>query len=190
MRSSFTSCFGKQTLSTLKFPVLFTFVSWLGWLNQTACYVTFYRLGFFLFTRVMQDGHDRRFNKIKHDPKMFFVAWTMQGLFDAINIKNPWYCHYYPRHFYWDVRIGYEFYWSFGPGFCICMCTEHKINVQAIFISSLIRLLASHYSYSSIRCYYSGMVVRKPMLNLMWDLRTQLAPSYDQLGRRTLSINR
>ena len=96
----------------------------------------------------------------------------------------------FPRHFYWDVRIGYEFYWSFGPGFCICMCTEHKINVQAIFIPSLLRLLASHYSYSSIRCYYSGMVVRKPMLNLMWDLRTQLAPSYDQLGRRTLSINR
>ena len=94
----------------------------------------------------------------------------------------------YPRHFYGDVRIGYECYWGFGPGFC--MCTDHRINVQAKFISSLLWLLSSHYSYSSIRFYYYGMVVRKPMLNSMWDLRTELAASFDQLGRRTLSINR
>lgn len=44
------------------------------------------RLGMFLFTRILKDGHDRRFNKIKHDPKMFFVAWTMQGMWVFANL--------------------------------------------------------------------------------------------------------
>jgi len=38
------------------------------------------RLGLFLFRRVMRDGHDRRFAKIKTNPLRFLGAWTIQGL--------------------------------------------------------------------------------------------------------------
>ena len=38
------------------------------------------RLGVFLFKRVMQVGHDRRFAKIKPDFLQFLMTWTLQGL--------------------------------------------------------------------------------------------------------------
>jgi len=38
------------------------------------------RLGSFLFTRVLRDGGDSRFNKVKHQPGRFWIYWTIQGL--------------------------------------------------------------------------------------------------------------
>merc|ERR1712004_50407 len=38
------------------------------------------RLGLFLFNRILQDGQDTRFEKIRGDPKRFFIAWTLQGM--------------------------------------------------------------------------------------------------------------
>ena len=37
------------------------------------------RLGLFLFHRVMKSGADRRFNKVRDNPRVFFVYWTVQG---------------------------------------------------------------------------------------------------------------
>ncbi|GFS85181.1 uncharacterized protein TNCV_4223131 [Trichonephila clavipes] len=36
------------------------------------------RLGTFLFIRVLKSGKDRRFDKCRDNPKLFFVYWTMQ----------------------------------------------------------------------------------------------------------------
>jgi len=38
------------------------------------------RLGSFLFIRILQDGADSRFEKIKPDAARFFMTWTLQGL--------------------------------------------------------------------------------------------------------------
>ena len=38
------------------------------------------RLGSFLFSRILQDGSDHRFDKIKPNAPRFFVVWTLQGL--------------------------------------------------------------------------------------------------------------
>ncbi len=38
------------------------------------------RLGSFLVLRIRQEGTDRRFDRIKHDPARFLVAWTLQAL--------------------------------------------------------------------------------------------------------------
>jgi len=38
------------------------------------------RLGFYLFSRILQDGKDKRFNKVRDVPSRFFVYWTMQGM--------------------------------------------------------------------------------------------------------------
>lgn len=38
------------------------------------------RLGSFLFFRIMQAGKDGRFDKIKVNPKIFFIAWTLQAI--------------------------------------------------------------------------------------------------------------
>lgn len=38
------------------------------------------RLGSFLFTRILREGADRRFDALKQDPARFLLAWTLQGL--------------------------------------------------------------------------------------------------------------
>ncbi|XP_055899351.1 uncharacterized protein LOC106072622 [Biomphalaria glabrata] len=38
------------------------------------------RLGYYLFTRVIKDGGDKRFNVVKHKPGLFWVYWTIQGV--------------------------------------------------------------------------------------------------------------
>ena len=50
-------------------------------LVQSGC-VTIWalRLGLFLFHRILQDGKDSRFNKVRGNPRMFWVYWTMQGV--------------------------------------------------------------------------------------------------------------
>lgn len=38
------------------------------------------RLGLFLFTRVLREGKDGRFDELKRSPARFWIAWTLQGL--------------------------------------------------------------------------------------------------------------
>ncbi|XP_068212741.1 uncharacterized protein [Palaemon carinicauda] len=56
-------------------------------LIQTGCVsIWALRLGLYLFTRVLKDGKDRRFDKMRGDPMKFFVAWTLQGLWVFVTI--------------------------------------------------------------------------------------------------------
>jgi len=38
------------------------------------------RLGLYLFSRVLHDGFDRRFNKARNSPSTFLIFWTIQGV--------------------------------------------------------------------------------------------------------------
>ena len=42
------------------------------------------RLGLFLFFRVLKEGHDSRFNRVRDNPTRFFIYWTVQGEFCSI----------------------------------------------------------------------------------------------------------
>lgn len=44
------------------------------------------RLGTFLFRRVRRDGRDGRFDRIKVDPRQFFMTWTLQGLWVLLTL--------------------------------------------------------------------------------------------------------
>lgn len=44
------------------------------------------RLGTFLFIRVLKSGKDRRFNKARENPQLFFVYWTMQGVWIFVTL--------------------------------------------------------------------------------------------------------
>jgi len=44
------------------------------------------RLGLFLFTRILKDGQDRRFNKARDDPKILFVFWSLQGVWVFVTL--------------------------------------------------------------------------------------------------------
>ena len=45
-----------------------------------------FRLGLFLFIRVIKDGGDKRFDKAKTDFTTFLVFWTLQGLWVFITL--------------------------------------------------------------------------------------------------------
>jgi len=52
---------------------------------QYACVVAWAaRLGAFLFYRIMRDGSDRRFDKIKSSTTTFFSAWMIQGVWVSL----------------------------------------------------------------------------------------------------------
>ena len=69
----------------------FIFLTWqtLRWggkfhlrqLVQSSC-VTLWglRLGLHLFSRVLQDGKDSRFDKVRGNPGVFWIYWTLQGV--------------------------------------------------------------------------------------------------------------
>ena len=54
---------------------------------QTSCVsVWAIRLGTYLFMRIMKDGQDRRFNKVRDKPLMFMVYWTIQAVWIWITL--------------------------------------------------------------------------------------------------------
>ncbi|KAG8191648.1 hypothetical protein JTE90_016441 [Oedothorax gibbosus] len=44
------------------------------------------RLGTFLFIRVLKSGKDRRFDKARDNPPLFFVYWAMQGVWVFVTL--------------------------------------------------------------------------------------------------------
>lgn len=44
------------------------------------------RLGLFLFTRILKEGSDRRFNNVRDNPKKFLIYWTLQGVWVLVTI--------------------------------------------------------------------------------------------------------
>ena len=45
----------------------------------------YFRLGLYLFTRVMKDGHDKRFKHIRNNPQRFMMIWTLQGIYCTLS---------------------------------------------------------------------------------------------------------
>ena len=43
-------------------------------------YSSLFRLGLYLFLRILKDGKDKRFDQAKTDPVKFFTFWTLQGI--------------------------------------------------------------------------------------------------------------
>ncbi|KAL4222134.1 hypothetical protein ACF0H5_018174 [Mactra antiquata] len=44
------------------------------------------RLGLYLFTRVLKEGKDGRFDKVKGKPGLFWIYWTVQGMWVFITL--------------------------------------------------------------------------------------------------------
>ncbi|KAF6029291.1 hypothetical protein EB796_012397 [Bugula neritina] len=111
------------------------------------------KLGLFLFTRILADGRDRRFNKIKEDPKRFFVAWFLQGVWVFTNILPT----LIQNSKSVDVPIGKKEYlgWSsWFVGFLIQIVADHQKSVFRAnpanadkFISTGLWRLSRHPNY-------------------------------------------
>ena len=50
-----------------------------------------FRLGSYLFIRILKDGKDKRFDKVRDNPARFFTFWTIQGNVYLGFVKSPMY---------------------------------------------------------------------------------------------------
>ncbi len=61
-----------------------------SWIMAVLIIVWAGRLGSFLFRRILADGFDRRFNKIKVNPALLMRTWALQGLWVALTALAAW----------------------------------------------------------------------------------------------------
>ncbi|XP_054720446.1 uncharacterized protein LOC129230080 [Uloborus diversus] len=73
------------------------------------------RLGTFLFIRVIKSGKDRRFDKVRENPKRFFVYWTLQGMWIFITLLPTMMLLSRPDYSPFTIRdyLGFGL-WAFG----------------------------------------------------------------------------
>ncbi|GBG33571.1 3-oxo-5-alpha-steroid 4-dehydrogenase 1 [Hondaea fermentalgiana] len=55
-----------------------------NWVNSGLVLLWSGRLGSFLVRRILKDGKDRRFDKVRTKPAAFLVYWVMQGLWTVV----------------------------------------------------------------------------------------------------------
>merc|ERR1712002_599492 len=56
-------------------------------LVQSSCvWLWAFRLGIFLFVRILLSGRDRRFDKTRANPSRFLYAWTLQGMWVVLTL--------------------------------------------------------------------------------------------------------
>ena len=95
---------------------------------QYACAVAWAaRLGGFLFYRVMRDGGDRRFDKIKSSSTTFFTVWMVQGVWVSL-ITLPSCCLFlYQNTIGKKPSIAHMVGWGlFATGFLIEAIADHQ----------------------------------------------------------------
>ena len=85
------------------------------------------RLGSFLVYRIMRDGKDRRFDKIKVDFKKFMAAWTIQGIWVSLITLPTCSLFQYSNTIGRTPSIGHYIGWGlFGLGFLLETIADHQ----------------------------------------------------------------
>jgi len=77
--------------STFVLVALLSYISNSGFhLRQkviTGCVVTWgLRLSLYLFQRILKEGRDRRFNRVRDKPSQLFIFWTIQGVWVLLTL--------------------------------------------------------------------------------------------------------
>lgn len=74
--------------ATLSAIALSTELDLRAWLAAVMVIIWAGRLGTFLFFRIQRDGHDVRFDQMKHDFWQFLMTWTIQGLWVSLTAST------------------------------------------------------------------------------------------------------
>ena len=86
------------------------------------------RLGYFLFSRVLKNGEDKRFKLIKVSPTKFFMTWTLQGMWVSMCLL----CVLTALSSYSGIIVNNIFYIGlmiFISGFIIEVLADHQKTV-------------------------------------------------------------
>lgn len=121
------------------------------------------RLGGYLFSRVLQNGEDRRFRKAKEDPSMFFKFWTIQGVWVMFTLLPTMILNIKKQDKEWNNR-DYLGFALFAIGFLTEAIADHqKSKFRRIpenkdkFINTGLWSLCRHPNYLGEILIWSGL---------------------------------
>lgn len=152
---------------------------------QTGCVTTWgVRLGSYLFTRILRDGHDSRFDKVRGNPKVFFIYWTIQGVWVfltllptiILNTKRT------------DVELGWRDYLGWGLwtlGFLLEATADRQKSVfrsdpanKGKWISSGLWSLCRHPNYLGEILLWTGLFLPASSVMKGWEFSSAVSPFF------------
>lgn len=155
---------------------------------QTGCITIWaFRLGMFLFTRVMKSGHDRRFKEALQRPSLLWVFWTLQGIWVLVTLLPSLLVVLSPR----QRPIGTRDYVGWGiwtMGFLVEVVADYQKTVfrnnpanKDKFINSGLWSLSRHPNYFGEILLWFGLYISASSTFSGWEYLTILCPLMDYL---------
>ena len=177
---------GSSTFIYLVWQVL----SWSGQYNsrqliQSSCISAWaVRLGLFLFTRVLREGGDSRFNKVRDKPSIMLLYWTVQGIWVYVTTlptlmlntsrDNP--------PLTWKDYLGWCL-WT--AGFCIQVSADYQKNVfrsipanHGKFITTGLWGIVRYPNYLGEILMWCGLYLPATSIMHGWQYLTVMSPIF------------
>lgn len=155
---------------------------------QTGCVVMWaFRLGLYLFTRIMKDGKDRRFDKMRTNPTRFFYAWTIQGVWVLVTILPSLLAVLSPRQQSLTTR-DYAGWGIWLIGYLIEVVADYQKSAfrnnpanKDKFINTGLWALSRHPNYFGEILLWFGLYISASSTFSGWEYITILCPLMDYL---------
>ncbi len=142
------------------------------------------RLGSFLFARIVKDGHDRRFDKIKTNPIRFFMTWTLQGLWVVLTAACALAIITSTKRVPLDV-FAYTGLAIWGLGFAFEAIADHQKKVfknnpenKGKFISTGLWAWSRHPNYFGEIALWTGIAVMAAPVLSGWQWVSLVSPVF------------
>lgn len=142
------------------------------------------RLGLFLFTRVLREGGDSRFNKVRDKPSMLFVFWTLQGVWIYMTLLPTIILHSSRnnRPLHWKDYIGWSL-WALG--FCIQVVADQQkmyfrrdpLNYKR-FITCGLWKMCRHPNYLGEILMWFGLFLPASSVMYGWQFLSIASPAF------------
>ncbi|KAL7635444.1 UNVERIFIED_CONTAM: hypothetical protein RMT77_014513 [Armadillidium vulgare] len=152
---------------------------------QTTCiYIWAFRLGLFLFTRILKTGKDRRFDKIKESTLHLFIVWILQGVWVIVTLLPSLIAvqSTRPEKIGWREYIGWGL-WLFGFLF-ETVADFQKASFRSVpankdkFITTGLWSLSRHPNYFGEILLWFGLYVSASSVFRSYEYLTVFSPVF------------
>lgn len=146
-----------------------------------------FRLGSYLFTRIIKDGKDKRFDNVRDNPLRFFSFWTIQGVWVFVTLLPTLMLNNEKS----DRPLGKQDYigwamWATGMFFEVLADYQKSTfrndpNNQGKFITSGLWSLSRHPNYFGEILLWFGLYFSASTVFRGWQYLAVLSPVFVQL---------
>lgn len=142
------------------------------------------RLGSFLFTRILQDGSDHRFDQIKPNAPRFFVVWTLQGLWVSFTAAAALAAISSEKVLELQLWDGFAIVlWIFGFAFEAISDRQKRLfradpANKGRYINTGLWAYSRHPNYFGEICLWIGVAILAVPVLQSWQYATLLSPVF------------